>query len=283
MRQRQALHKGFSLIEVIVVIVVLSIMSIGVVGFISSSSQGYTTTANRNQLSASGRMVIDRIAFELHNALPNSIRINAAAGNGNQCIEFVPVIAASTYIDAPFGAAADEFDVVEFMPDQTAATAEGPVFALIYPNRSSEVYEEPVPARGPRKQVDSIAHNSGADSDRITLVSNHRFSRRSPVQRIFLTREPVSFCVVGSRIYRYSEYGFFSSQALPGGNLPATTNDAPGKRFLIADSIDNAGLEAFNYLEPSRRRNAVLQLELNFSERGDSITLNHEVLLQATP
>ena len=107
-------HSGFSLVEIIVVIVVMSIISIGIVQYIVDSADGFSRTADRSELSSSGRVVIDRIAMELHNALPNSVRVTSAytsgsaevlAGDayaGDQCIEFVPILSATTYIDPRF-------------------------------------------------------------------------------------------------------------------------------------------------------------------------------------
>ncbi|MDC0598558.1 hypothetical protein OAP18_01750, partial [Gammaproteobacteria bacterium] len=69
------------------------------------------------------------------------------------------------------------------------------------------------------------------------------------------------------------------SAVLPDICLPATTPN----RVLISTEIDNAGLTAFDQLAASRRRNAVVQMELNFSKDGESVLLNHETLLQATP
>ncbi len=270
---------GFSLVELVVVIVVLAIMSIGVVGFINSSSQGYAGAASRNQLSASGRVVIDRIVFELRNALPNSIRINTAAGNGDQCLEFIPVIANTAYIDAPFGSAADQFRVVGFDPDRSPGTG---LSVVIFGNDTADIYAQPIPSRGPRKDIELITDN-GDGTNTIELSSSHRFARRSPLDRVFLVDEPVSFCVVGSRIFRYEGYGFNSgnrSQPTAIGSLPANT--AAG-RVLIGGSINNAGQTAFNFLEASRVRNAILQLDLSFTERGESIRLTHEVMLQGSP
>ncbi|MDC0598551.1 prepilin-type N-terminal cleavage/methylation domain-containing protein, partial [Gammaproteobacteria bacterium] len=102
--------QGFTLIEMVVAILIMSIISIGLVRFILDSTDGYIRTATRNQLSSSGRAVIDRISMEVHNALPNSIRIGSADAAGNQCLEFVPVRAASSYINPPFGSASTTFN-----------------------------------------------------------------------------------------------------------------------------------------------------------------------------
>ena len=296
--------KGFSLVEMVVVIVVMSIISIGLVQYIYDSVSGFSNTANRSELSAAGRVVIDRISMDMHNALPESIRISSAytsgsapviAGDayaGDQCIEFVPVLAATTYIDPPFNPPlTTTFTVVDFVPDQVGASG---VYIAIYPKDNSEVYN--VTFTGNTNQ--SIAEASVADANtsdginEITTTTSHRFKRRSPTMRAFLTSEPVSYCLKGTRLYRYSNYGFNSTQLRPvdiDGScattcLPSATPD----RVLMTSFLDNgaltdAGSQAFDQLAASRDRNAVVQMELNFNNQGDEVLLNHEVLLRSSP
>ena len=305
-------YSGFTYVEMVVAIVVLAIISIGLTQFITVTAEGYIDTGRRNQLSSAGRVVIDRISMELHNALPNSIRITDAlvssdpevTGNlaypGDQCIEFVPVRAATTYIDPSFSpSGSTSFDVVKFLPEDLVVDVSN-THVVIYPNNTADIYEAPdsVPplTRGPREQVGSIGDAVPAvtDVETVTLAAVHRFKRRSRVNRLFLTEEPVSFCITGEKLYRYSNYGFTSpDQLIPeniGGGctaatcLPSTTPN----RVLMTTGLDNAALtdaggQAFDYLNATRRRNGVVQLVLNFEEAGESVLLNHEALLQGAP
>lgn len=300
-------QRGFSLVEIVVVLIVMSIISIGLVQYILDSASGFSRASIRSELSASGRTVIDRIAMDMHNALPNSVRISTAytsaspevmAGNayaGDQCIEFVPILAATTYIDPHFRPQPQTttFTVVDFVPDQDGASG---VYIAIYPRDTDDIYA----ASFSGTTTEAIAGASVADADpmdginEITTTTNHRFKRQSPTMRAFLTEQPISFCVKGDRIYRYSNYGFNATQLRPvdiGGGcsagtcLPSSTPD----RELMTAFIDNAALtdggsQAFDQLAANRRRNAVVQIELNFSKQtGDAVLLNHEVLLHSSP
>ncbi len=291
--------KGFSLIEMVVVIVVMSIISIGIVQYIIDSAAGYARTANRSELSAAGRVVIDRISMELHNALPNSVRIsavhpadNAVGFQGDQCIEFMPILAATTYIDPAIrpDPRTTTFTVVDFVPDQDGASGK---YISIYP-RTNNIYSQTFV--GPNTQADiaeaSVADaNTGDGINEITTTTNHRFRRSSPSMRAFLTDPPISYCVQGDRLYKYSNYGFSSTQmrplnldgatcaAGPGMCLPGTTPN----RVLMTSFLDNAGITAFDQLNANRRRNSVVQIELNFNQDGDEVLLNHEVLLHSAP
>ena len=279
------LNAGFSLIEIIVAILIMSIISIGLIRFIINSAEGYSVAATRNQVSSAGRVVIDRISMELHNALPNSVRITPATpvvlSGGEQCIEFIPVIAATTYINPRFRPPASTgFDVLEFIPDQNAAEADYPaLYVAIYPSRVNEIYDasrQLAGGRGPIAEVTAVT-DIGGYTDNLAIVS-HRFNRRSRSDRAFLIEQPVSFCVSQNKVYRYANYGFVNAQLTPAG-LPATTPD----RVLITTLMDNESFIAFDYVQASRRRNGVVQMEMNFAMDDESVLLNHEVLLQSAP
>ena len=301
-------EKGFTLIEVIVVIVVMSIISIGIVQYIIDSASGYSRTAIRSELSASGRVVIDRIAMDLHNALPNSVRVTSAytsasaeviAGDayaGDQCIEFVPILSATTYIDPRFRPQprTTTFTVVDFVPPMTSTVSAS---IALFPRNSSQIYSADLVGPNTNEAIAGATvadSNTGDGINEVTTSTNHRFRRRSPTMRAFMVDDPVSYCVKGERLYRYSEYGFNSTQLRPvdidggcsGTCLPDTT---PG-RVLMTTHVDNAvltdaGSQAFDFLAANRRRNAVVQLELNFEKNnsGDEVLLNHEVLLHSSP
>lgn len=297
---RRKLQSGFSLIEIVVVIIVMGIIAVGLTDFITNSASGYVSSANRNQVSSAGRIVIDRIAMELHNALPNSVRTSTSLtatdeANGfgyenDQCIEFIPIMAATTYINPvfrPAAASAASFQVINLIPVQVGETGR---YAVIYPNNSNQLYQDSFSNTEPIVAVTIADANDLDGINELTPDAAHRFRRRSPVERLFITTDPISFCVSGNKLFRYANYGFASTQLVPEGPagsciaatcLPATTPD----RVLITDQIDNSVLTgpAFDFLDVTRRRNGVIQMELNFSQNGETVRLNHEVLQQATP
>lgn len=308
---RPVRQRGFTFVEIIVAIVIMAIISIGLVQFIVDSSAGYVTSATRNQVTAAGRTVIDRISMELRNAVPESVRIypatphavtDAEAFAGDQCLEFIPQRAATTYIDPAFRPAAykSSFTVVDFVPAQLGQNG---VYAVIYPASDAELYGADFESANNTAAIARVDVTDGVASNTNTLTYSrlsddasytHRFRRQSPVDRLFLADQPVSYCITGKKLYRYTNYGFTATQLLPvqpdgnctGTCLPSTT---AGGRWLISDQIDNSALtggsngQAFRWLEASRRRNGVLQLQFNFNQDGQGILLNHEVMQQTTP
>lgn len=275
--QRQ---RGFTIIEIVVTILVSSILAVGIVGYIGDAIEGFAASGNRNKLATNGRVVVDRIAMELHNAVPNSLRVSTAQPAGDQCLEFIPFTAATSYIDAPFtGGGGTVIEAVDFNPALTLASPAG-VHAVIYPINTQDLYDGGSP--GPRALVDEIEDTGGADGKvTVTLDATHRFSRRSPVQRFYVSGEPVSFCLVGAQLFRYENYGFQSTQcttATP-ACLPTTAPD----RQLISEQIDNTGLAAFDIIPGTLRRNAIVSMDFNFTEAGDVVKIKHEVLMRNVP
>lgn len=293
-------QQGFTLIEMIAAIVVSAIIAIGVVDFIGRSVEGFDSSANRNQLASAGRTAIDRLAMELHNALPNSIRTTTAAPGGDQCIEFIPVRSSTTYINPPLaGPGATTFDVVDFVPTEHG-TSGG--FAVIYPDNVNELYDGDngapagwpnFPARGRIQGIATIADSAAPDQSTVTLVKAHRFDRRSPNDRFFVTEEPVSYCISGDKMYRYSNYGFYAAQTdeeeAPGtcevasGDACLPNYSAAPNKMLITDSIDNTGLTTFSVGSQTLTRNALVSINLNLTSDGDVVNLKHEVLTRSVP
>lgn len=295
--------RGFTIIEIVAVIVISAIMAGGIVTYVSQSSQGLVEATNINQLSSAGRMAINRLSMELHNSLPNSIRTSTATAGGDQCIEFIPVRAATSYINPPFSSAATTFDVVDFTPSQHGVSGG---YAVIYPRRQNQIYDGDngavyanwpnFPTRRPIQEIQDIQDSTATDQSTVTLVTSHRFRRRSPNLRFFVVDQPISYCVVGDKLYRYTDYGFFTNQVTveesgscavspdpPDRCLPNYAAGPTRKKVLVTDSIDNTGLTAFSVGTQSLQRNSLVEIIFNMSANGDSITLNHEVLTRSVP
>jgi MSHA biogenesis protein MshO len=293
-------ERGLTLVEMVTAIVIMSIIAIGLTRFITNASESYVQTAARNQVSAAGRVVIERISMELHNALPESVRVSAVAtstnpatGNaGDQCLEFIPVKGATTYLDPAFRPAAlrTGFDVVDFVP---SLVGESGLYAAIYPVSPAELYQDSFASTGaivPATLEDAVA----GDGKQRLITGAHRFKRRSAVERLFITGQPVSYCLSGNKLYRYANYGFHQTQLQPvapnGSCASLCLPNATPHRVLVTDQLENSTLDsdapagsAFGWTPANRQRNGVVQLLLNFSVDGQQVLLNHEVMQRVTP
>ena len=289
---------GFTLIEMIVAIVVSSILAIGLINFIDNALTGYDSAASRNKLAQSARIAIDRLSVELHNSLPNSLRVTTATASGDQCLEFVPVRAATTYINPPFDTAGTAFDVIHFAPNLESVTGG---YVAIYPTRVNEIYDAErattsgFPVIGAVEAVASISDTAPASTQlsRITLVSSHRFSEPSPSSRLFFIDQPVSYCVKQGRLIRYTGYGFYDVQTateaaagvcvVSAGDRCLPSSTGGGSKMLIAEGLSNAGETAFSLIPQTLARNALVSIEFNLSAQQETVRMNHQVLTRSVP
>lgn len=302
--------QGFTLIELVVVLVVSGILAVGTVAFISRTVEGLDATSARNKLSSAGRTAIDRMSLELHNALPNSIRVSGS------CLEFIPVRAATTYIDPSFtNPGTITFDVVNFveknldvypvttlLPSPTLGGTPNlrPLYAVVYPRNINRVYDgdnntAAIPAefnnRRPVQTITNIVAN-GSELSTITLDEAHRFQRRSPSERFFVAKLPVSFCVVGSKLYRYTNYGFHQTQTTQeeSGSCDASTANRClpnyGNHALLPDKkliVDSITSSTFSVGNQNLARNSLVSIQFDMASGNDSITLRSEILTRSVP
>lgn len=241
---------GFTLIELIIVITLLGIISLVTVGFISSSVQGFADLTRRDQLSAAARIAVERMAREVRNALPNSIRVTA----GGDCLEFIPTSGASRYLSVPTSTAtpANNFQAVAFALAPNTQNSR----IAVYPIDSNRAEEPRAATDNPIYDIDNHAiispllTSSGAalapvptpasGAVTVTLNSSHTFPADSPSRRFFVVQEPVSFCVVGSDLYRFQGTGV-AAQYTYSNNQPSAAqlfaNLAEPNRVLLASDI----------------------------------------------
>ena len=298
---------GFTLVEMVVAIAVSGIIATLVVSFVVSSAEGYRNSRERNQLASAGRVAIDRLASEIHNALPGSIRTTVAAGNGDQCMEFVPVEAATSYVNPPFTSTATSFNIVDIYDGGSVIYPSAPptLYAVIYPRVINQIYNGDrgtpasnwpnFPTRSPIAEITSIVDDATtAGQSTVTLSKPHRFRRRSPFQRFFVVSDPVSYCIVGENLYRYTNYGFYLNQETTEeetGVCEKLVNDEPclpnyaaaPDKMLIVDSIDNTGLTAFSIGSQTLSRNSLLAIQLTLTDGENTVELTHEVLSRSVP
>lgn len=265
----QRRQQGFTLIEMVVTLMVSAIMAVGVISYIGDSIDGFGASSQRSRLAAAGRIAVDRVAMEVYNAVPNSLRTDG------QCLEFLPAVAATSYIDPPFSAGADSFQAVR----PAEGSGAGAAYAVIFPIDTASVYSL-ASQQGPIAVIESIDESLVAEG-RITveLAQEHQFQRRSPLDRLYLAAEPVSFCVDGDLLFRYQNYGVHQDQCTPDTCLPSQLPD----RMLVSGPLDNTGLQAFRVDTATLRRNALVTMNLNFADQGDVVNMRHEVMSRNVP
>jgi len=263
-------QQGFTLVELVAVIVLLGLTSIGLVKFIAGSAEAYREVTRRNEIAQIGRFAVERVSRELRNALPGSVRVS------NQCIEFVPVQAASIYSQLPIAGltpAADDLTAINF-------SALGNITrAAVYTLSPSDVYsnnQHMLPI-----DFSSATINSGAVTVNFSFPAQ-QFAEASPGKRIYFVDQPVSFCVLasgsGAQLIRYDNYGYSDIQAAPpaGGELLA--------EFI--QLLDEDPVEPFIYVAGTLQRSGIVYLDFRFLARDSNnewARFNHSVSLRGSP
>jgi len=254
---------GFTLIELVTVIVLMSIVSLAGVEIIRYTADSYDKMMGRQTLGNSARIATDRISRELRAALPGSARV------ANDCIEFIPINAAGNYLDIPVETAATSFQAVPLNPGQAAATGRVAVYPV-----SSSVYNL---ANNILSGNATVGAPDGNNEIMVSMAVAHSFPNESPNRRFYLVADPVSYCVDGDNLFRYQNYGVVTTQ-LSSAGLPASLPD----RALLVDKVGSSVMP-FAVTNVSLQRNAIVTVDLSFSEDGETINILHEVQLRNVP
>lgn len=280
-------RRGFTLIELIMTILMLAVISVGLASYIRNTTDIYVDVVGRQKVIAEARFVVERMTRELREALPNSVR---AGRSGNvTCVEFIPVVASSTYVNVPVapesasntvrlvehgvsGASADKISVYALSPNQiytdVANQVSGRVFSL------------------------NDAVNNGTGVQDVSLVNSVRFEKDSPNDRYYLIANAVSYCTDSgsNQIVRYSDY-WPCSPSVPNAcsqQFPPSASSVQGtlRHSLMATNQTNHDLGAsapFAFSGATLVRHAVVMLNLEFLREAERIQFHHEVHIVNVP
>ena len=277
--------QGFTLMELILVIIILGIMSVGISGFITLSTQTYLNATIRDELIGNARFAIERLNRDLRNAVPSSIRIKEFDGNRTQCIQFTPIKASTIYTDIPVlpEVASQTLSVIPFNGEGGAhyeCDADCTDMVTVYPLDSGDIYANHLDATGKVFLVDNVDKTVVPWKINILNGAIH-FDEDSPTQRLYITEEQVSYCVIstgsggiGGIMIRYRDKITEGDQTSPGS-----------KPFLMAGYLINdiRGQFPFNYQQATLQRNAVVQIHLHFTKEDEHYVFDHEVHINNVP
>lgn len=256
---------GFTLVELIMVIVLLAIVATISVQFVALSTRGAIDVSSRQQRALSGVVISEHITRSLRAALPTSIRTSA----GGSCIEWMPIRAASNYLDLPSGGSPSSFTAV---PLAGGRTASGRIVVYGY---GSDVYNLSNP--GPVSPPASLPAGSPPVTVTFDGGATHRFSAKSPEKRFYVVGDPVALCQSGQWLYRYSNYGISTAVA---SGLPSSY---PGREVLAASLRGNSMV--FKVTPPTLQRGAVVSFSfvLDDAGTGESTAISQEVQVRNVP
>ncbi|MDQ2075232.1 type II secretion system protein J [Marinimicrobium sp. ABcell2] len=256
MRGRQS-AKGFTLVEVITVVVILAIVSVIGTTFIVSSTESYMQTRSRAKLVNTARPAIERMTRQLRGALPHSVRVT----NGGQCVQFLPVAGAGTYLNAvpdQSNNAPNHSSIATSAHDQEFGDA---AFLSIGAMGSDELYG----GGGV-----SLAEVTGRTATSVSFASR-RWERNSLSRRFYLLDQPQAFCLFNNQLRFYPDQDITASAVDTGSTyqLLARNADASGTPFALSAGSENRSINVL--------------ISLGFIEGGERVEFNQEVLIRNVP
>lgn len=258
-------NKGFTLIELILVLVILSIVASIGTQFLSTALNSYHQAQFRVKLIAKGRVSIEQITRQLRMAVPNSVRLSAS----NNCIEFLPIVGGASYEgvlpDSGNGAAS----ISSIATSNFTLGLGTPAHVIVGAAQASEIY-----ATGTSLSRVGLGSLGASPYTNIPLASSHEFRQNSTNRRVYLASNPKRFCVSGTDLIQYTNYGLLTSNVSdisPGGNS-----------ILMAQNVTAEGT-AFSLSNDSQNRNASINIALRFNEGTESVDLYQTVFIRNVP
>ncbi len=245
------------------VIVITGILASMVAVFIQKPVQGFFDTARRATLVDAADTALRRISRDLHDALPNSVRISGTA------LEFLHVRSAGRYREqaAPVGVT----DPLDFTSNDTSFDVLGPPVS-VQSGDSVVVYNLGVTGSdayaGTSLRV--AAAPFGASLGNVAITSAVPFPFASPAGRFQVVDTPVSYVCSGTQMRRYSGYAIASTQPVP----PA------GSGALVADKLSTC---SFTYATGPSQREALVTLSLVLTDGVETVSLLYQVHTNNAP
>lgn len=256
-------RRGFTLVELVMVIVLLAIVATISVRFVSLSTVGAIDTGARQQRALNAVVISEQISRALREALPTSVRTNGS------CIEWMPTIAGSNYLNLPRGANPDSFEAVSLADGQAAS---GRIVVYGY---GGSLYNPGSP--GPISPPATVPAGNGPVTVTFDGGASHRFNTNSPQRRFFVVASPVTFCQSGAYLYRYRNYGIQPGIA---SSLPGSM---PDREVLAANLVP--GSVQFEVTPPTLLRGAVVNFAfaLQDADSGEVTQVSQEVQIRNVP
>ncbi len=290
-------QKGFTLIELIIVIVISSIVGVMVSLMIGRYMDNYITMEKRVDMTQIAESALQKMAADIHNAVPNSVRVN-----GNY-IEMVPVVYAAPYRKN------GDFTDTAIITNTNPAEADPLDFTVA--DKSFHVLANIVSADTPLTSAQVVIYNTGLtnagapvcpdnlyadpsgcdphiisrpgltitdniDQDFITLDTPRHFARQSPYRKVYIVDGALTYhCdLANGTLTRYSGYAIQESQPPAAGVAPLTGG------ALVANNLTGC---AINYSAGSLSRNAVVSLVISLGDGNQSTTLMKQVQISNVP
>ena len=267
------------MIELVVTIVLIGIIAGVLAPVINMAMRSYSDTEARSDLTARGRIAIERIARELRHAVPNSISV-INDGTTAEGIEFMTTRSGGRYITSTddFGSA---FSVParRFEKNKTKTA-----LYLIAPGLSFQSNDQLVIANGSPSNliagttvvaVTAVTNTQiapdGTTDGKIISFAAHQFPNNSPGKHV--------------QIADFTHEVGLSGNSLVWHRADGKTDYDTGQDWTVNDPLLITGVDSvnFTYIPGTPQSTGTLRIELAISKGKESIELYHEIQIRNTP
>ncbi|WP_101758884.1 type II secretion system protein J [Oceanicoccus sp. KOV_DT_Chl] len=260
-------QQGFTLVELVAAIVLLGIVAVSSTQFMRQGVQVYVDSARRDNLQQQARFAIERVTRELRNALPGSVRV--LDDGTNQCIEFIPIIAATSYLSSIVNSTISQLDIVDV---GYSFPTSGSDRLAIYTFDNNSVYGgSPSMTNIVSAIAGPVANTQRLNFSALTVVNE------SPTRRAYIVAGAKSFCVSDGQLRSHQGYPLSASP-------PTAANG-----ILLAEDIrvnDNGAVTVFTHTVNSLQRAGVVLIDFRFQDlkAGDEwLRFNQAVFVRNVP
>lgn len=286
--------QAFSLIELIIVVVLLGVMASAGSYFILKPVEAYIDIERRQELVDSAEMAVRRISRDIHNALPNSLRISSDSTRST--LEIINIADGARYRDEtgtshntstdrlsfnPSGD--DEFNIFNTFKALSNGTTLPSNHRLVIYNTSDDVYSagssnDFKSIITPATTTISLSTDDTPDEQKITLSTAHQFEYESPSQRIYVVNGTIVYiCDENTNtLTRYAGNTYTAIQA----NADEDSELSGYNSALVTQNVSSCN---FSYDAGTSTRSGLVTLQISLSKDNETINLQHEVHVVNVP
>lgn len=257
------------------VIVIMGVIGGIVAVFLKVPVDAYFDSARRAALTDVADTAVRRMARDIRKALPNSLRTPTTAPVANQCLEFIPTKTGGRYradVNASgmgdildFSAADTSFDMLgvnSSLADQAIVAGDSVVvYNLGIPG--SDAY-----AGSNRSTVSAVGTGTLANETKISIASI-QFPLASGSNRFHVIptgENVVAYVCNGGNLYRTTSTTF--------------TSACPKTGAILATNVSSC---EFVYNGTDLQRNGLVQVKINLTSNGETVSLYHEIHVDNSP
>lgn len=267
---------GFTLVELIMVIIIMGVIGATASMFIKAPIDAYFANAQRASMTDMADTTVRRMARDIRKALPNSIRTPVTAPLG-QCLEFITTKTGGRYradVDASGHGDILDFTAADISFNMLDSNSVRPADQRIAPGDVIAVYNLGIPGVDAYNQdntavVTSTVSETGFPVESTVNIASKLFPLASGSNRFHVIpadEKIVAYVCSAGNLHRTVSTTFNS-------NCPA--NGPILARHISACSFDYSGSDL--------QRNALIRMVIQFTESGETVSLQHEVNVNNTP